>query len=71
MESGKHIMFRNRLAKVHRHLERVARKQGISCYRLYDRDLPEFPLIIEMYGDKVYVAEYKSHHTLSEDAYAQ
>lgn len=70
MDSGKHIMFRNRLAKVHRHLDRVARKQGIGCYRLYDRDLPEFPLIIEIYEGKVYVAEYRSHHTLSEEAYA-
>lgn len=68
--SEKHIMFRNRLLKVHRHLSKLARRQGVSCYRLYDRDLPEFPLIIEVYGSRVYLAEYQSHHQLSEDAYA-
>lgn len=62
-------MFQNRLAKVYRHLSRIARKQGISCYRLYDRDLPEFPLIIELYEDRVYLAEYKSQHSLSEAEY--
>jgi 23S rRNA (cytosine1962-C5)-methyltransferase len=47
----------------------MAARQGIQCYRLYDRDLPEFPLIIEIYGDNVYMAEYKSQHKLSEDEY--
>lgn len=60
-------MFRNRLQKLHRHLGRQARKGGVSCYRLYDHDLPEFPLCIELYGDKVYVAEYKRRHGMTED----
>ncbi|MDF2384298.1 class I SAM-dependent methyltransferase [Nostoc ellipsosporum NOK] len=60
-------MFRNRLEKVYRHLSKTARKQGVSCYRLYDHDLPEFPLCVELYGDKLYVAEYKRRHNLTED----
>lgn len=60
-------MFRNRLQKVFRHLSKQARRQGISCYRVYDHDLPEFPLCIELYGDKLYVAEYKRRHGLSEE----
>ena len=65
----KFLMFKNRLEKVYRHLRRQAVRQQISCFRVYDHDLPEFPLMIEMYGDRVYVAEYKRRHTLSEEAH--
>jgi 23S rRNA (cytosine1962-C5)-methyltransferase len=64
-------MFRNRLTKVFRHLGRQARRLEVSCYRLYDHDLPEFPLCIEFYGDKLYVAEYKRHHGMTEDEHDQ
>jgi 23S rRNA (cytosine1962-C5)-methyltransferase len=67
---SKYEMFRNRLDKVYKHRSKLARRQGISCYRLYDRDLPEFPLIIELYDQWVYVAEYRSKHDLDEEAYA-
>jgi len=59
-------MFHNRLVKVQRHLGRQARKSGISCYRLYDHDLPEFPLCIGLYGDHVYMAEYRRRHGMTE-----
>ncbi len=68
-EAAKTAMFRNRLVKVYRHLSKQAKRQGISCYRLYDRDLPEFPLIIDMYEDRVYLSEYRAKHSLSEEAY--
>jgi 23S rRNA (cytosine1962-C5)-methyltransferase len=60
-------MFHNRLAKVFRHLGRQAMRLKISCYRLYDHDLPEFPFCIELYGDKLYVAEYKRRHGMTEE----
>lgn len=69
--SDKFQMFENRLAKVLKHLRKTAKRQGITCFRLYDRDLPEFPLIIELYEDKVYVAEYRSQHSLDDEAYEQ
>ncbi len=68
-DENKNIMFRNRLTKVYRHLSKTARRQAVSCYRIYDHDLPEFPFSIEIYEDKVYVAEYKRRHNLSEEAY--
>ena len=40
---------------------------GITCYRLYDHDLPEFPLCIEIYEQNIYVAEYKRRHGMEED----
>lgn len=63
-------MFENRLQKVFKHISKQAQKQQISCYRIYDRDLPEFPLIIDVYKDCLYVSEYKSKHKLSDEDYA-
>lgn len=41
--------FQNRLAKNARHLGRWARRRDIHAYRIYDRDIPEFPLIIDYF----------------------
>jgi 23S rRNA (cytosine1962-C5)-methyltransferase len=60
-------MFYNRLVKVFRHVSKQAKKLQVSCYRVYDHDLPEFPFCIEVYEDKVYLAEYRRHHHMSEE----
>jgi 23S rRNA (cytosine1962-C5)-methyltransferase len=65
MQQDKYTMFSNRLHKVLAHRRKKARQQDISCYRLYDLDLPEFPLAIDIYAEHVHVAEYKREHTLS------
>lgn len=67
MKHEKIEMFRNRLVKVFRYLSKQAKRQGITCYRVYDHDLPEFPFCIEFYADKLYVAEYKRRHNMTED----
>jgi len=67
MEEVKQEMFRNRLVKVFRHLSKQAKRMQVSCWRLYDHDLPEFPFCIEIYGEKIYVAEYQRRHTLTEE----
>ena len=53
-------VFANRLTKQYRHLRKWARNNRISCYRLYDRDIPEVPLACDLYtflpddiGDKL------------------
>ena len=51
-------MFSNRLAKVFKHRSKLARRQQIHCYRVYDRDLTEFPISIDLYGEKAYVSIY-------------
>jgi 23S rRNA (cytosine1962-C5)-methyltransferase len=66
---NKFEMFRNRLAKVYKHLSKTAKRLQVSCYRLYDHDLPEFPFCIEIYQDKLYVAEYKRRHGLDGQEY--
>ena len=40
MDADKLIMFQNRLTKVFRHLGKQAKRAGVSCYRVYDHDLP-------------------------------
>jgi len=50
--------FRNRLHKNRRHWGRWARRRGIGCYRLYDRDIPEYPLAIDYYQGHLHVQEY-------------
>jgi 23S rRNA (cytosine1962-C5)-methyltransferase len=67
MKEDKLVMFRNRLTKVFRHLGKQAKRLGVTCFRLYDHDLPEFPFCIELYGDKLYVSEYKRYHGMTED----
>jgi 23S rRNA (cytosine1962-C5)-methyltransferase len=62
----KYTMFSNRLQKVWQHRRRKARQQQVSCYRLYDLDLPEFPLAIDLYETHVHAAEYRRKHTLTE-----
>ena len=43
-------MLGERLDNRMRHLSKWARKQGISCFRLYEKDIPEFPMIVDWYG---------------------
>ena len=68
---GKYLMFKNRLEKVYRHLSKQAKRQDIGCYRIYDHDLPEFPLLIELYETRIYVSEYKRRHELTEEEHEQ
>lgn len=62
-------MFENRLNKVFKHRKKIASKQGISCYRIYDHDLPEFPFSIDIYEDVLYISEYARRHELNEEEY--
>ncbi len=63
-------LLRVRLAKRVRHFRRWPTKMGITCYRLYDRDIPEIPLAVDRYEDCLHIAEYaRPHeHTAAEHA---
>lgn len=54
--------FANRLRKRARHLRRWPTRRAITCYRLYDRDIPEVPLAIDRYEDVLHIAEYVRPH---------
>lgn len=51
-------MFANRLQKNLKALGKWAKKADIQCYRLYDADMPEYALAIDLYQDWVHVQEY-------------
>jgi Predicted SAM-dependent methyltransferases len=57
-------MFADRLRKNMRHLGKWARRDGVTCYRLYDADLPDYNLVIDVYGDWVHVQEYEAPDTI-------
>ena len=44
-------MFANRLRKRFRHLKKWAQRGNIGAFRLYDRDIPEIPLVLDFYVD--------------------
>src|SRR5437764_5797197 len=71
MQEEKKQMFRNRLTKMYRHRSKQAKRQHISCYRIYDHDLPEFPFAIDAYDDKLNVSEYKRRHGMTEEEHEQ
>jgi 23S rRNA (cytosine1962-C5)-methyltransferase len=66
-ENPKLEMFYNRLLKVYKHRHKQAKRMNISCYRVYDHDLPEFPFAIEFYEDKIYLAEYLRRHGMTDE----
>lgn len=42
-------LLSNRLIKRYKHLRKWAKRTGITCFRLYDKDIPEIPLAIDIF----------------------
>ena len=56
-------MFANRLHKNLRHLGRWLKREHIHCYRLYDADIPEYAVAVDVYqGEQrwVHIQEYEA-----------
>lgn len=60
-------MFANRLQKNLKTLGKWARKAGVECYRLYDADMPEYALAVDLYRDWVHVQEYAPPRSIDLD----
>ncbi len=68
-------MFANRLGKNLRELGAWARREQVSCYRLYDADMPEYAFAIDFYrsdpdgrdGSWLYVQEYAPPRSVAVD----
>ncbi len=60
--------FANRLVNRARHLRRWPTRRGITCYRLYDRDVPDVPLVVDRYEDHLHIGEYErpNEHTAAQ-----
>lgn len=51
-------MLVNRLTKNKKKLAKWLKRENISCYRLYDADIPEYAVAVDVYADRIYVQEY-------------
>ncbi|MBU5616332.1 bifunctional 23S rRNA (guanine(2069)-N(7))-methyltransferase RlmK/23S rRNA (guanine(2445)-N(2))-methyltransferase RlmL [Psychrobacter sp. TAE2020] len=56
--------FINRLQKNLGRLRKQATKENVSNIRVYDADLPDFKVAIDLYGDYVHVQEYAPPKTI-------
>ncbi|GAC1694641.1 MAG: bifunctional 23S rRNA (guanine(2069)-N(7))-methyltransferase RlmK/23S rRNA (guanine(2445)-N(2))-methyltransferase RlmL [Steroidobacteraceae bacterium] len=67
-------MFANRLGKNLKRLRTWARREGVSCYRVYDADMPEYAFAIDLYRTLepeeswLYVQEYAAPAEIELDA---
>ncbi len=57
----------NRLDKNRKHLGKWARREGLEAYRLYDRDMPEFPLAVDLYGEALHVQVFERKRPLEDE----
>ncbi|MEM1415565.1 MAG: bifunctional 23S rRNA (guanine(2069)-N(7))-methyltransferase RlmK/23S rRNA (guanine(2445)-N(2))-methyltransferase RlmL [Myxococcota bacterium] len=52
-------MLANRLRKNRKRLGRWARREGITCWRVYDGDVPEYHLAVDLYEDAAVIQEFR------------
>lgn len=60
-------MLANRLRKDLRTIGKWARREGIECYRLYDADMKEYAVAVDLYRDWAHVQEYAPPATVDPD----
>lgn len=58
--------FANRLKKNLKPLQKWAKREQVQCYRVYDADLPEYAVAIDVYGDWLHVQEYAPPKSIDE-----
>ncbi|WP_162046394.1 bifunctional 23S rRNA (guanine(2069)-N(7))-methyltransferase RlmK/23S rRNA (guanine(2445)-N(2))-methyltransferase RlmL [Vibrio taketomensis] len=59
--------FANRLKKNIGKIGKWARKEELDCYRIYDADLPEYNVAIDVYLDHLVIQEYAAPKTIAEE----
>jgi len=50
----------NRIEKNRNKLKKYLNKNNITCYRIYDADLPEYNAAIDVYENQLHIQEYKA-----------
>jgi 23S rRNA (cytosine1962-C5)-methyltransferase len=53
-------MLGNRVRKNARHLGKWARREGVTCWRIYDRDIPEIPITVDSYEGALVINDYRA-----------
>lgn len=52
-------MFANRLKKNARHLGKWAKREAVTCWRIYDKDIPELPVTVDSYEGALVINDYR------------
>ena len=65
LSAGGH-MFANRLQKNLKRLKKWRQQSETACFRLYDADMPEYAVAVDVYESSVHVAEYVAPKSVSE-----
>lgn len=63
--------LKNRLVRMKKHWEKWARRRGISCFRVYDRDIPEYPFIADLYEEHMILTEFENAAIQAKKDYAE
>ena len=61
--------FANRLGKNIKHLMKWAKRNDIEAWRIYDRDIPQFPFAVDVYGDQIHLQEYDTGWLMQPEEY--
>ncbi len=56
---------------MYKHRSKLARRQAISCFRVYDKDLNDFPFSIDLYGDKISLSVFAKNETDIDENFLQ
>jgi 23S rRNA (guanine2445-N2)-methyltransferase / 23S rRNA (guanine2069-N7)-methyltransferase len=64
-------MFANRIRKNRKRLASWLKREQVECYRLYDADMPEYAVAVDIYGERVCVAEYQAPQGVDPQAAAR
>lgn len=59
--------FSNRLKKNMAKIGKWAKKEGLDCYRIYDADLPEYNVAVDVYQDSLVIQEYAAPKSIPEE----
>ncbi|CAN5834998.1 class I SAM-dependent methyltransferase [soil metagenome] len=57
--SDKFDMLANRVKKNARHMSKWAKRESITCWRVYDQDIPELPITVDTYDGTLIVNDYR------------
>lgn len=61
--------FVNRLGKNIQHLRKWAKRQELEAWRIYDRDVPQYPFAVDIYGEHIHLQEYDTGWLMHKSEY--
>ena len=54
--------FKNSLRNNYRHIRKFAKRTNTDCFRIYDREIPHYPLAIDYYADRYCIHYFSKTH---------